>query len=129
MLIAAQIIIACAVGFLFVVGGVGVVSPRRVWPFWSSFASTPLKNAAECIPRALVGAAVIVDAESFLRPDWAFIAGCFLVGSAAVMLVFYRLHNRYAQMVVPPLKPFLRLHSLSAILLGIGILFVWQPAG
>ncbi len=124
---AAQLIISAAIGFLLVVGSVGVVSPGRMWPFWSSFASTPLKNAAECVLRALVGAALVVDAESFSRADWAQIAGAFLVGSALLMLLFGGLHKRYAALVVPPLKPFLRLHSLAAVMLGVALVWAWRP--
>lgn len=123
----AQVTIASSILFLLIIGVVGMLAPQRAWPFWSSFASTPLKNAIECVLRAAVGAAFFVDAASFVKPGWAQIAGGFLMVSALGMLLFYSAHQRYAAFVVPKLKPILRLYSGVAVLLGCGLIAVWNP--
>ncbi|NNU17351.1 hypothetical protein HK107_13550 [Parvularcula sp. ZS-1/3] len=128
MILAAQIIIAGAIGFLVVIGGIGLVAPSAAFRFWRGFGSSLWANSLEACLRFLIGVAVIVDRESFPKPDWAMIAGAFLALSALAIGLLYPLHKRFAAMVVPPLERFMRPYSLGAILLGLAVAWFWRPA-
>lgn len=123
----AQIIISLAIGFLATIGSVGFFRPEMVWSFWAAFASTRAINTTEAIVRGVIGAAVVVDAQSFLKPEWAVVAGWFLMLSAAIIGIFYDVHHRFAAWVVPPLQRLMRLHSLSAVSFAIFLLWAWRP--
>jgi len=122
-----QIIIALAIGFLATVGVIGVIRPQAVWPFWQGFASSRLVNTIEATLRGTIGAAIVIDAESFLRPEFATIAGWFLIISAAVIGVFYELHHSFAQRVVPPIRHVLRPYSLASVALAGFLIWAWRP--
>lgn len=127
MIFAAQLIIAAAIGFLVVIGTIGVVSPAAAFRFWRGFGSSLWANSLEASLRFFVGVAVIIDRGSFPRPDWALIAGVFLASSALAIGIFYPLHKRFAALVVPPLERFMRPHSLAAILLAVAVAWFWRP--
>lgn len=124
---AAQTVIATALGFLVTLGVVGLFAPARAFQFWRQLGSTPKANLIEACLRGLVGAALFLDADSFPRPDWAQIAGGFLVVSAVVMGFSFRLHHWYASRVVPPLERLMRPYSAAALGLVAAVVWFWRP--
>lgn len=124
----AKCVVGISIFYLLVMGVLAMGRPRMVWPFLSSFASTPRANAIEAVLRTLAGAGFFIEADSFRFPLVFAVFGAFLAVSGIAMLFLFRLHHSFAQKVVPPLKPLMRLYGLGSFVLGVAIWQLWSPA-
>lgn len=92
--------------------------------FLQKFASTAEAHYLEQGLRMLMGVAFIVYAPHMLYPVVFGSLGWLLVGTTlALVLVPWKLHQRYAQWAIPLVLKYLWLYGLVAFLLGLFILY------
>ena len=95
-----------------------VIFFRRDWAmaFFGGFASTPNLNAIEVALRFLAGIAFMGVASETRFPEVSFYFGLFLAVSALAMLPLYRMHKRFADVVMKALPAFLPLMGLGSLI-------------
>jgi hypothetical protein len=96
--VAALVAIWAGAAWLVFVAGVTLAAPERARAGLAAMGSTVAINLAEHVPRALVGAAMVIRAPEAAWPGMFTAAGWFVVASSVVILAMpLRWHNGYAR--------------------------------
>lgn len=115
------------VGFgLFLIGLAGLINttPSHAETFLRGFASSALTHYTEQGIRLVVGAAIVTFASSMRYPELFKLFGWLIIGStAALLLIPWQWHNKFASLVMPPVFRSMRLFALGAFALGVFILY------
>ncbi|MEM5516802.1 hypothetical protein WNY37_07560 [Henriciella sp. AS95] len=113
--------------YLLGLGIAALARPEKARVFFSHFASSPRLNFIEAGLRALVGLAFILAGPDTAAPTMSVWVGGFLLASAIIMAVAYRLHRLYAVWAVPFAMRFVRLMGAGAVLLSVWVVwFRWS---
>ena len=95
---AALVAIWAGAAWLAFVAAVMVAAPERARAALAAMGGTVAINLAEHIPRALVGAAMVLRAPQAAWPGVFTVAGWFVIASSAAILAMpLRWHNGYAR--------------------------------
>lgn len=112
-------IILLAAAWLIGFAGWCVARPTSAAHFLHRFASTPRAHFTEQVLRLVTGMAIVMHAQAMHYPDLFQLFGCILIiTSAALMLLPWRWHQRFAQWVIPRTVRYLRLYALGSFALG-----------
>jgi len=125
---AALALVAGAGLFLVGLGGAALLAPSRASGFLLAFAGSPAKHYAELTVRLVVGGAFVLAAPHAAFSAGFSLFGCVLLGTtAALLLVPWRWHRRFAQRAVPQALRFLPLVGAASLVLGALVLWaVWR---
>jgi hypothetical protein len=125
MLSVLAMIVVVLVGLYF--AGLSVVSlaaPARASSFLMGFASSASAHYAELLLRLVVGAAFVLAAPRVPLPGLFTIFGWLLIGTtAALFLVPWHWHRRFAQRVVPVALRYLPVVTVVSMAMGSFILW------
>jgi hypothetical protein len=107
-------------GLFFVsLGCVSLLAPTRARRFLLAFAGSPTKHYAELAIRFLLGSAFVFAAPAMLSPVMFRVFGWVLLATtAALLLVPWRWHHRFARRAVPEALRFLPVVGTSSVALG-----------
>ncbi len=111
---------------LFLIGLAVLIftAPSRAERFLRGFASSALTHYTEQGIRLVVGAAMVTFASSMRYPELFALFGWLIIASTAVLLLIpWQWHNRFANLVMPPVFRRMRLFALGAFALGAFILY------
>jgi len=115
------------VGFgLFLIGLAALIhaTPSRAEEFLRAFASSAQAHYTEQGIRLIVGAAIVTFASSMQFPELFKLFGwIIIVSTAGLLLIPWRWHNKFANLVMPPVFRRMRLFALCAFALGGFILY------
>lgn len=115
------------VGFgLFLIGLAALINttPSHAERFLRGFASSALTHYTEQGMRLVVGAAIVTFASSMRYPELFKLFGwLIIVSTAALLLIPWQWHNKFASLVMPPVFRGMRLFALGAFTLGAFILY------
>lgn len=119
-LISESIVIAfglALVGFAVLI----IVKPKPSRRFIESFASSARAHYAEQVIRLVVGAALVVHAPA-MSYSWVFaVLGWLMVVTAIALLMMpWRWHNRFGEMVIPWVTRHMKLYAI--VVFGLGAL-------
>ncbi len=96
-----------------------VARPISAAQFLHRFASTLRAHYTEQVLRLAAGLAIAMHAQVMRYPELFRVVGWLLVvTSIALMLLPWRLHQRFAQWAIPQAVRHLRLYALGSFLLG-----------
>jgi hypothetical protein len=105
--------------YLIALAALSLFAPARAAQFLGGFATSALTHYAELAVRLCAGAALVVYAphmrfaEAFALAGWVLI-----VTTAALLVVPWRWHQRFARWAVPQALPHLRLVAAASVLFG-----------
>lgn len=117
-------VVALAALYLVGLAAVSFFAPAIAARFLNSFAGTARVHYLEITIRLVVGAALVVAAQGMRYSGFFFWFGWVVVVSSLVLLVVpWRWHHRFAQVVVPPLTRRVWMIGLLSLPLGGVILF------
>lgn len=124
---AAAAIVVLAGLYLIVLALLALLAPRRAGRFLLGFAGSAPKHYAELFLRLIVGAALVLHAPHMLLPRIFTLFGWILiVTTAALCLIPWRWHRRFAAHAVPRALPYLTLIGLASLALGaLVVVAVW----
>ena len=124
MLDALALVVVIATGtYLLGFAAVALLRPARAGAFLLGFAGSPFKHYAELATRVFVGAAFLVLAPSTIHPQGFALFGAVLVAStAALLLVPWQWHRRFAGWAVPLALKRLALVALCSLVAGASII-------
>jgi hypothetical protein len=111
---------------LFLVGLAILITarPSRAEKFFRAFASSALTHYTEQAVRLIVGAAVVIRSESMRYPELFNAFGWLVIVSTAALLVIpWRWHNKFATLVMPPVFRRMKLFAFGAFALGAFVLY------
>jgi hypothetical protein len=111
---------------LFLVGLAILITarPSRAEKFFRAFASSALTHYTEQAVRLIVGAAVVIRSESMRYPELFNVFGWLVIVSTAALLVIpWRWHNKFATLVMPPVFRRMKLFAFGAFALGAFVLY------
>jgi hypothetical protein len=115
------------VGFgLFLIGVTALIytAPSHAETFFRGFASSATTHYTEQGIRLVVGAAIVAFSSSMKYPELFKVFGWIIIGStAALLLIPWQWHHRFASMVMPPVFRSMKLFGLGAFALGAFILY------
>ena len=121
--------VAAAGLFFIALGSTSLVAPRRASQFLLGFADSPSKHYAELTLRFLVGGCFVAFAPRMLfATAFSFFGWVLLATTAALLLVPWRWHHRFAARAVPAALRFLPLIGVSSLALG-GLVLVAMLRG
>ena len=125
--VAALVIVSAAGLFFLALGGAALFVPPRVRGFLLAFAGSPARHYTELAVRLLVGAAFVVSAPLvWLSAGFSFFGWVLLGTTAALLLVPWGWHHRFAQSAAPQALRFLPLLGASSVALGgLALWAVW----
>jgi len=114
------LVLVVLVGLYFAaLGTAALVAPGFAKTFLLGFAATPAKHYAELFTRLIVGGAFLVHSPKMLFPSGFNFFGWLLVGTtAALLLVPWQWHHRFAQHTVPQAVRYLALIGLCSLVFG-----------
>lgn len=111
---------------LFLIGLAALIytTPLHAERFLRGFASSALTHYTEQGIRLVVGAAMVTFASSMRYPELFALFGWLIIASTAgLLLIPWQWHNRFANLVMPPVFRRMRLFALGAFALGAFILY------
>jgi hypothetical protein len=110
--------------------GVAFAKPARAERFLMAFASSARAHYVEQGFRILIGAALIVLSSAMWQPKMFWLFGwAIVVGSAALICVPWRWHDRLGERVRPMLVRYLKLYAVGAFALGVLLLYGFFAGG
>jgi hypothetical protein len=116
--LALSVVIAGGVFFLSL-GSVSLLSPAQASRFLLGFAGSATKHYAELAVRFLVGGAFVIAAPAMrISGLFSLLGWTLLVTTAALLLIPWRWHHRFARRAVPEALRFLPLVGTSSLALG-----------
>ncbi len=125
--VAAGAVVLLFAAFLVGLAGAAFLAPKLAARFLGGFASSLKAHVTEQVLRLIAGGALVLYAPGMLFPRAFQVLGWLLVVTAAgLLLVPWRLHNRFASWVVPLAIRRLRLQGAGALLLGLAV--AWAVA-
>lgn len=102
----------------------GVVAPEKLRRFLRGFASSPRAHYLEMLARVIAGAAFITYSPEMTPQDIFRLFGWIIVlTSAALLLVPWQWHRRFAGKVIPVVVRHLPLYALASLVLGAFIIY------
>lgn len=105
--------------YLIGLGVVGLLRPTAAARFLLGFAGSARAHYAEMFVRLVVGGAFLLHAPRMLFPEAFLVFGWVLVLTTAALFVLpWKLHRRFAQWTVPSVVRHLRLVAVVALLFG-----------
>jgi len=111
--------VAVAGLFFIALGSTSLLAPRRASQFLLGFAGSPSKHYAELALRFFVGGCLVASAPRMLFPSaFSLFGWVVLATTAALLLVPWRWHHRFAARAVPAALRFLPLIGVSSVALG-----------
>jgi hypothetical protein len=120
--ILAKTILAIAALYFVALGAAALFRPHRAKRFLLGFADTPAKHYAELLVRSLVGGAFLVVSGGSRYANALTVFGWILVLSTAAMaLVPWRVHHRFAQSSVPKALRFLPMIGFCSLAMGLAL--------
>lgn len=118
---------------LFLVGltVVSFAMPGTVERFFAAFASSARAHYAEQATRLLVGAALVVASSTMWRAGIFRVIGWgIVISSVVLMLVPWRWHRSFGEVILPVLIPRTKLFALGLFAFGALLLYgVFAPSG
>jgi len=111
--------VAAAGLFFIALGSSALIAPCRASQFLLGFAGSPSRHYAELALRFLVGGCLVASAPRMLFPvAFSLFGWVLLTTTAALLLVPWRWHNRFAARTVPAALRFLPFVGVSSVALG-----------
>ena len=109
--------------YFLALGSASLLRPAQASRYLLGFATSAGAHFAELAVRFLVGAALVIESPRMLFSAAFHLFGwLLLVTTAALLLVPWRWHRRFAQQAVPRALRFIPLIGVTSLLLGILIL-------
>ena len=128
-LVAAIVVIVFGL-LLIAFTGVAFAQPAVAERFLIRFASSARAHYVEQGFRILIGAALIVLSSAMWQPKMFWLFGwAIVVGSAALICVPWRWHDRLGERVRPMLVRYLKLYAVGAFALGVLLLYGFFAGG
>jgi hypothetical protein len=105
--------------YLMGLAAVSLFAPARAERFLGGFASSARTHYAELALRVSAGGAMVIYAPSMRFPDaFAFVGWMLVITTAALAVVPWHWHQRFARWAVPQALPHLKLVGAASMLLG-----------
>jgi hypothetical protein len=118
----AKAVLAIAALYFLAFGTIALIRPQHAKRFLLGFADTAAKHYAELFLRMLVGGSLLIVATTSRYSTVLTVFGWILVLSTAAMaLMLWRMHRRFAQSSVPKALRFLPLIGLSSLAMGVSL--------
>jgi hypothetical protein len=125
LLTATKIFLAAVAVYFLALGVISLFRPSQAKRFLLGFADSALKHYAELFIRLFAGSALLVFAPTSSYSTALSIAGWLLLGTTAAMAILpWRVHNRFAQKYVPKALKYLPIVGVTS--LGLGGLLLWS---
>lgn len=116
---AAAAIVSLAGIYLLVLGAVSLFWPSQATRFLLGFAGSAWTHYSELLARAAVGAALLLHAPQMLLASvFAAVGWVLLATTAALLLVPWRWHRRFAAWAVPQAIQHIALIGLASLAMG-----------
>ena len=120
----AQATVVLAAVYLIGLAVASIFAPARATGFLNAFAGSARAHYTEISIRLIVGAALVVAGPGMLYGQVFYLFGWIIVATSIMLLLLpWRWHHRFAQIVVPPLTRRVWLFGLLSLPLGSVILF------
>ncbi len=101
-----------------------VFVPERATDFFHKFATSAFTHFLEMFLRILVGASLVIYSPRMLFAIVFYVFGWMLIGTSAVLAVLpWRWHNKFANLVLPPILKFPKLLAIQTAAMGSFILY------
>ncbi|MBK7044890.1 MAG: hypothetical protein IPH50_15180 [Rhodanobacteraceae bacterium] len=113
--------IVCLAGVYFIVlGALALARPEIAKRFLLGFAGSARAHYSELLVRIVVGGSLVLSSPLMLFSSAFTVFGWVLVGtSAAILLVPWQSHHRFAARSVPPALRFISVIGLGSLALGV----------
>ena len=115
----AMLVVCITAVYLMGLGILAWLAPATASRFLLGFASSATFHYIELTVRFAVGGALVLHAPSMLfSPMFSTVGWLILATTAALMLVPWRWHRRFASKAVPLALPYLKLIALASLVSG-----------
>jgi hypothetical protein len=128
-LVAGVVVVACGI-FLIALTGVVFARPALAERFFTSFASSARTHYVEQALRLLIGASLVVLSPAMWQTNMFRLVGwAIVVSSAALMLIPWQWHHRFAEWVLPMIVRHMKLYAVGLFAFGTVLLYGVLAAG
>ena len=117
------LLVFIAGGYLIFLGGLSTFRPALTARFLLGFADNAKLHYLELTVRLAIGWALLHQSSSMLFAKWMEVIAWILLGTTACLLLLpWRWHRNFAQLVVPYANRYLTLMGIVSLVLGLGLL-------
>lgn len=101
-----------------------VFVPERATGFFHKFATSAFTHFLEMFLRILVGASLVICSQRMQFAIIFYVFGWMLIATSAVLaLLPWRWHNKFANLVLPPILKFPKLLAIQTAAMGIFVIY------